>query len=1099
MKLFNRLLLINWHNIDYALIEFKKINFLTGENGAGKSTIIDAVQYVLQGNQKANYFNKAANEKAGRTVDSYIKCEISDDGSTGFKYKRTGNFSSYIALEFYDDKSNRYFVLGVVFDAFDNKETNHKFFSIDSKLPDNCFLKNDVAIDGYELKAFLENLYGSKNYRIYQSDKEYQEASLAKLGSVNRKFYELFKKAVSFSPIEKIDQFIVNFVCNIKDNVDIESMKENIKHYTNLENDVKLIEERIMLLEGINDAFSKYKESKEKQLLYKFLIDYSSLKSIEDEINKSKADIEKISAENTLFHDKYAIIEEDISKKEEQIRNLTKKIDFDDNGRIALQFEEDMKKLEKSIEHGEKSNEILIKKFSNRFGSYKAIIRAVDDNLIDMSVLDNYKSFENAVYSKERINSVSNIDIEEIKNLINDSKTLQKYSNKKCFEYENIIENYNENINKLILEIEGLEKGRHKYDDLLIEFKTKLENELQNRFKEDVKVDILADLIEIKDEKWRSAIEGYLNTQRDYLIIEPKYFEEASKIYRKISKENAKYHSIGIVDLQKVYEQNISISDNSLAMEIDTKNEFVKKYIDYILGNVIKCDDIHEMREHNTSITMDCILYKNFVIRKINPNIYKNPYIGKNSIGIQLDGKRKELELTRKSLYDANLSVKTYNALKNIDIISEEFVEDIVENIKLFNEKEQFKIDLIEIKKKYNSIDMTTIYSLQEDRKKCEQEKNCLEKSKEKLGGQISYNKKEIERLNDDIAQFSKDYDEQEIMIKEKFNNDFAQNDGIKKYESEKRNKTNKEIEQNFKPQLGKISKEYEDNKVLLFDARRKYIDTYRLSYNCYDEDNKEYENALNNLKENELPSYIEKIKDSKRKAEEQFKEDFLAKLKQNIEEAKRQISDLNKALKAHSFGTDSYEFKVEPNEEKRALYNMITDNMLNEGYNLATEAFNQKYSAEIEEMFDKLKYEDNLEEYTDYRNYLVFDLLVKKPDGTVLRLSKMLSKQSGGETQTPFYISVLASFSQLYHMNNNFAKRDNMINLVVFDEAFSKMDKTRIVESVKLLRRMGFQAIISAPPEKLTDIFNEVDETILVIKGEDSTRVGKYTSNNIQ
>ena len=67
------------------------------------------------------------------------------------------------------------------------------------------------------------------------------------------------------------------------------------------------------------------------------------------------------------------------------------------------------------------------------------------------------------------------------------------------------------------------------------------------------------------------------------------------------------------------------------------------------------------------------------------------------------------------------------------------------------------------------------------------------------------------------------------------------------------------------------------------------------------------------------------------------------------------------------------------------------------------------------------------------------------------------------------------------------------MINLVVFDEAFSKMDKTRIVKSVKLLRRMGFQAIISAPPEKLTDIYDEVDSTILVIKGEDSTKVVKY------
>ena len=39
------------------------------------------------------------------------------------------------------------------------------------------------------------------------------------------------------------------------------------------------------------------------------------------------------------------------------------------------------------------------------------------------------------------------------------------------------------------------------------------------------------------------------------------------------------------------------------------------------------------------------------------------------------------------------------------------------------------------------------------------------------------------------------------------------------------------------------------------------------------------------------------------------------------------------------------------------------------------------------------------------------------------------------------------------------------------FDEAFSKMDSERIQESVRLLRSYGLQAILSAPPEKMSDI----------------------------
>ena len=45
------------------------------------------------------------------------------------------------------------------------------------------------------------------------------------------------------------------------------------------------------------------------------------------------------------------------------------------------------------------------------------------------------------------------------------------------------------------------------------------------------------------------------------------------------------------------------------------------------------------------------------------------------------------------------------------------------------------------------------------------------------------------------------------------------------------------------------------------------------------------------------------------------------------------------------------------------------------------------------------------------------------------------------------------------------------------------KMDSDRIVESVRLLRKMGLQAIICTPPDKLPDIMPLADKTLLVNK----------------
>lgn len=52
---------------------------------------------------------------------------------------------------------------------------------------------------------------------------------------------------------------------------------------------------------------------------------------------------------------------------------------------------------------------------------------------------------------------------------------------------------------------------------------------------------------------------------------------------------------------------------------------------------------------------------------------------------------------------------------------------------------------------------------------------------------------------------------------------------------------------------------------------------------------------------------------------------------------------------------------------------------------------------------------ERNIAKFTDYRTYLKFDLIVTDGEGRKQHLSKTLLKKSGGETQTPFYISVLS------------------------------------------------------------------------------------------
>lgn len=76
MKKLKKILLINWLYFSKELIEVGDINFLTGKNGAGKATVIDALQIVLLGETNSRNFNQAANEKSQRTLEGYLRADM---------------------------------------------------------------------------------------------------------------------------------------------------------------------------------------------------------------------------------------------------------------------------------------------------------------------------------------------------------------------------------------------------------------------------------------------------------------------------------------------------------------------------------------------------------------------------------------------------------------------------------------------------------------------------------------------------------------------------------------------------------------------------------------------------------------------------------------------------------------------------------------------------------------------------------------------------------------------------------------------------------------------------------------------------------------
>jgi len=216
------------------------------------------------------------------------------------------------------------------------------------------------------------------------------------------------------------------------------------------------------------------------------------------------------------------------------------------------------------------------------------------------------------------------------------------------------------------------------------------------------------------------------------------------------------------------------------------------------------------------------------------------------------------------------------------------------------------------------------------------------------------------------------------------------------------------------------------------------------------------------------------------------FLHDFIAELKENIEKAKEEIDVINKELKKIPFGIDFYQFKMEERPDRKIFFD-ICNNL--ESYINDPDFFNpqkvsqEKFNADVQKFLDDILQQGSDEmEYSDYRNYFVYDMSIRRKTGEEMNLSQKQGSASGGEKQTPYFIILAASLMQFY------PKEKNCARLAFIDEAFSALSKERIEQMVRFLEENHFQVFYAAPPEKIDSIGSHIDNTVALYSD------GKYT-----
>lgn len=1074
MKKLTRMKLINWHRFTNCIIDFERSTLLSGENGAGKSTILDAIQFVVT--CSANAFNKAAHENGKRKLTGYIRCKTGKENKT---YERTGQLSAHVALEFYEESKKRYFILGAVVDsASEGQETTVRY------LVDNQQLSDEMFLHGQHIRSISEFRTANKGIRQWcTTQSEAKKMVLGKLGRIEDKFFRLIPKALAFKPIDDMKDFVYSYVLDEKE-VNIDVLQENVRTYQDLERTLDSVKKRMSKLEQIEKFHGEVCSCEKRDQTYAFYLEQSQLditkKKIQDVSSQMQAEVYR---------------QKEIQQKVDRLcteRNSQQEIAT--NLRVEMKQNKDFLALEEQ----EKEKKRLLDEEKTCLAEKNELLQSAKKAAQNAKELLKVSDADVCVGRyHEMLKTLGDLsETAEMKELtgqvIGYKKVMYGKLQQKIAEVQVEMNTRRQEREEIRQKIKRLEKKKLTYPDGVEQVLSAIQEEFA-RIGRKAEPHVICELLEVKDEEWRNAAEGYLNSQRFHILVEPDQFDIALGTYDRLRREKKAY-GVGLINARKLEEYE-ETPEGTLASVLTSKNRYARCFINMILGKVKLCDRYEDLKKYPVSITKECMRYQNRVASAIHPKIFSVPFIGSHALKVQLEQEKKKKEQLDESIGRLE---ERFDAMKHI--------------------LTPLNTD-IDVEIKYHLDVLTQLHLLQNEIKKCEANIRTLKKNATVIQKQIQLEaldklladlQREIDAENQDIGiakQTIKEKESQlrslreqqeqlECQVKELLQQagDLA-NTWIKEYETQTSQKSYEQFRENFDRQRKAnetLRKKYEEemqDRMILYKTEHDFGAAPNMK--GYPEFAAVYER----LKTSELLEYEEKVQSARRSAEDEFREQFLAKLQENMKQAQGEFKELNRALKDITFSREQYEFIFMPSGKYRRYYDMIMDDFnVVQGESIFSGIFHETHKEVIDELFEKLALKNEnstktLAEFTDYRTYMDYDIKILHADGSFSYYSKVCEEKSGGETQTPFYVTVAASFVQLY--KNNIG--GEAAGLVLFDEAFNNMDDERIGGVLEFLNRLPLQLIIAAPPDKIQYIGPSVEETLLIMTDEKTSFVEKY------
>lgn len=1078
----SRIIAINWYGFR-RIIDVNGLALLCGENGTGKSCLLDLVQFVLLGS-KGTRFNRAATgdgkRPTGRDRDlrGYCLCDTNTQTKDGQpRYLRPSGVT-LAALEFEwpeepggTERRRETWGVRVEYEG-PTSDARYVWFYVPCRLhwaditrePDLTQPGRQVMLAEDEFRVRVKrDLQGEHFSRL--------ETYLEEMGAREHLFFDRAQMnktlpgAIAFQPVENFEHFI-------RDNIlepglpEVKEVRRSLDALREAERRVDTLGDQLGHLQRIRGHHLTFLEARREESLFSHLrtaLVHAEAEERHHRLENDLAGLRERHSENLVAMES-AVRERDEAKtRYDEVKLVAGR---DDSLRKLNDLRRQKADLMPRIERLRQAARTAHEHLNQRAQHWDEWLRhgqrvGINAKLERQELLAQLRS-EDAHVGLEALPGLAR-EYDRIRRLGED------WLRPKLEELD---------------ELEKAERDLQRQLDSLGEGRTQPTPLLDSLRASGNKADLLARVVEVKPEAeaWWPLIESVLGTHRQTVLVADEDFAAAWEHFQNTSGQE---HLACPAELAALKPQ---AAKGSLAEMLETQHPTARLLLDHLLGDLMAVNSTAKLKQHARAITKEGLLKEPGVRRGVSSE--RELTLGEEGLRRMRDGRREMLEQVRGSLGEfrrelgqvrswlmrgqdhhlgddaAKASAIELSRLPSLEAEAGQLDETIhllatPEQEKQLQEMEELEMTLRTLEQRIGKLSgQVSEFNLHE--------RQALE--------QLELTKRELDDatlgLHESLNRLPRALGKEEIAA--------ALKEALKAGGTWQRRKDQADmVRQSAHDRAERSRRDRNDERRKLAEVHSEY----RHEFDVEDDDNSRYDARCNDLETHQLSHYRQLAEERRREWEERLQSQVLDVLREKIDEATRTIKDLSKILD-QDIGRYRYRISQTRDRSQSAMWFLLENGV--EGFRVADELFAASRQAELDKARQELMAAiDNPDDakaqrLLDYRYYHRYDMLMI-PSGhseeAAISLQNNARKMSGGENQAPFFVSMLAAFHRVYDLGRKDGRRN--LGLVVMDEAFSKLSGDRIDDCLALARNFGLQLLLAFPMDRLGTMIDHADTVI--------------------